>query len=210
MIEVKQLKKTFGQKLIYEGLDYQFEAGNSYAIIGESGSGKSTFLNSLARLEKPTSGTIKVEGQDIWQMREANYFQEHLGYIFQNYALIDDETVSQNLDIVDKCKASQIEVLCKVGLDASYLTSNIYELSGGQAQRIAIARLLLKKSDIILADEPTGALDEKTAEEVERILLSLVKPETLLIVATHDQRLARKMDFVLDMATLNQKGGQVE
>lgn len=210
MIEVKQLKKTFGQKLIYEGLDYQFEAGNSYAIIGGSGSGKSTFLNSLARLEKPTSGTIKVEGQDIWQMREANYFQEHLGYIFQNYALIDDETVSQNLDIVDKCKASQIEVLCKVGLDASYLTSNIYELSGGQAQRIAIARLLLKKSDIILADEPTGALDEKTAEEVERILLSLVKPETLLIVATHDQRLARKMDFVLDMAILNQKGGQVE
>lgn len=210
MIEVKQLKKKFGQKLVYQGLDYQFEAGKSYAIMGESGSGKSTFLNALARLERPTSGTIKVAGQDIWQMKEASYFQDHLGYIFQNYALIDDETVSQNLSIVDKHKARQVEVLCQVGLDTSYLTSKIYELSGGQAQRIAIARLLLKKSDVILADEPTGALDEKTAEEVEHILLSLVRPDTILIVATHDQRLARKMDVMLDMATLNQKGGQVD
>lgn len=209
MIEVKQLKKKFGQKLVYQGLDYQFEAGKSSAIMGESGSGKSTFLNALARLEKPTSGTIKVAGQDIWQMKEASYFQDHLGYIFQNYALIDDETVSQNLGIVDKHKARQVEVLCQVGLDASYLTSKIYELSGGQAQRIAIARLLLKKSDVILADEPTGALDEKTAEEVEHILLSLVRPDTILIVATHDQRLARKMDVILDMATLNQKGDKL-
>jgi putative ABC transport system ATP-binding protein len=132
-------------------------------------------------------------------MKETTYFQHHLGYIFQNYALIDDETVSQNLGLVTKNKARQVEVLLQVGLDESYLKSKIYELSGGQAQRIAIARLLLKESDVILADEPTGALDEKTAEEVERLLLSLVKPESVLIVATHDERLASKMDAIIDM-----------
>lgn len=193
MIEVKNLKKTFDQKIVYDGIDYQFEFGKSYTIIGESGSGKSTFLNALARLEKPTSGTIQLKNQDIWKMKETTYFQHHLGYIFQNYALIDDETVSQNLGLVTKNKARQ------VGLDESYLKSKIYELSGGQAQRIAIARLLLKESDVILADEPTGALDEKTAEEVERLLLSLVKPESVLIVATHDERLASKMDAIIDM-----------
>ena len=113
--------------------------------------------------------------------------------------MIDDETVSQNLGLVTKNKARQVEVLLQVGLDESYLKSKIYELSGGQAQRIAIARLLLKESDVILADEPTGALDEKTAEEVERLLLSLVKPESVLIVATHDERLASKMDAIIDM-----------
>ncbi|PCS02702.1 ABC transporter permease [Lactococcus chungangensis CAU 28 = DSM 22330] len=132
-------------------------------------------------------------------MKETTYFQHHLGYIFQNYALIDDETVSQNLGLVSKNKARQVEVLLQVGLDESYLKSKIYELSGGQAQRIAIARLLLKESDVILADEPTGALDEKTAEEVERLLLSLVKPESVLIVATHDEFLASKMDAIIDM-----------
>lgn len=132
-------------------------------------------------------------------MKETTYFQHHLGYIFQNYALIDDETVSQNLGLVSKNKVRQVEVLLQVGLDESYLKSKIYELSGGQAQRIAIARLLLKESDVILADEPTGALDEKTAEEVERLLLSLVKPESVLIVATHDERLASKMDAIIDM-----------
>ena len=199
MIEVKNLKKTFDQKIVYDGIDYQFEFGKSYAIIGESGSGKSTFLNALARLEKPTSGTIQLKNEDIWKMKETTYFQHHLGYIFQNYALIDDETVSQNLGLVSKNKVRQVEVLLQVGLDESYLKSKIYELSGGQAQRIAIARLLLKESDVILADEPTGALDEKTAEEVERLLLSLVKPESVLIVATHDERLASKMDAIIDM-----------
>ena len=134
-------------------------------------------------------------------MKETAYFHHHLGYIFQNYALIDDETVSQNLGLVTKNKARQFEVLEQVGLDESYLKAKIYELSGGQAQRIAIARLLLKESDIILADEPTGALDEKTAEEVEHLLLSLVKPESVLIVATHDERLANKMDAIIDMAS---------
>ncbi|MGO2743714.1 MAG: ATP-binding cassette domain-containing protein [Pseudolactococcus laudensis] len=201
MIEVKNLKKTFGQKIIYDGIDYQFEFGKSYAIIGESGGGKTTFLNALARLDKPISGTIELKNQDIWKMKETAYFHHHLGYIFQNYALIDDETVSQNLGLVTKNKARQFEVLEQVGLDESYLKAKIYELSGWQAQRIAIARLLLKESDIILADEPTGALDEKTAEEVEHLLLSLVKPESVLIVATHDERLANKMDAIIDMAS---------
>jgi putative ABC transport system ATP-binding protein len=208
MIEVRNLMKKFGQKTVYEAISYQFEFGKSYAIIGESGSGKSTFLNAVARLEQPTSGLIQLNGQDIWKLKESAYFEKHLGYIFQNYALIDDETVAKNLALVDKNEIRQIEVLAQVGLDERYLKSKIYELSGGQAQRIAIARLLLKKSDIILADEPTGALDEKTAEEVETLLLSLVNSESVLIVATHDRRLAKKMDHIIDMARYtNEKEG---
>ena len=97
-------------------------------------------LNSLARLEKPSSGQILLADKDIWKMKEKTYFKKTLGYIFQNYALIDDVSISKNLSVVEKNKTKQVEALQKVGLDDSFLSQKIYSLSGGQAQRVAIAR----------------------------------------------------------------------
>lgn len=121
-----------------------FEANRSYALVGPSGSGKTTLLNAIARLEKPDSGQILVNGQDIWSMKEQDYFKDYLGYVFQNYALIEEETVYDNLKMLAP-KSNIVEALHRVGLDSSFLSQCIYELSGGQAQRVAIARLLLKR-----------------------------------------------------------------
>ncbi|MCD3418580.1 ATP-binding cassette domain-containing protein, partial [Streptococcus equi] len=166
-----------------------------------SGSGKTTLLNAIARLEKPDSGQILVNGQDIWSMKEQDYFKDYLGYVFQNYALIEEETVYDNLKMLAP-KSNIVEVLHSVGLDSSFLSQCIYELSGGQAQRVAIARLLLKKACIILADEPTGALDKETGDEIIELLLSLVSPDTVLIFATHDPNVFSRVDEIIDICHL--------
>nr|WP_245404474.1 ATP-binding cassette domain-containing protein [Lactococcus paracarnosus] len=190
---------------MFDQLNLTFEAGKSYALIGESGSGKSTLLNLIARLEKPSSGQLLLAGDSLWHIREKRYFKTYLGYIFQNYALVDDETVAQNLSMVKHNKASQIAVLEKVGLAPSLLSSKIYQLSGGQAQRVAIARLLLKEAKIILADEPTGALDEATGQDIIALLLSLVSKDTLVIFATHDPAVYQQVDQVIDIVALKEK-----
>lgn len=202
MIELKELSKSFGEKIVYQNVALKFETGKSYALVGASGSGKTTLLNAIGRLEKPTNGEVLVASKNVWQMKEKQYFKDYLGYIFQSYALIDDKSVAQNLKIIEKDKQNQIIALEKVGLDESYLKLKIYELSGGQAQRVAIARMLLKNLKIILADEPTGALDDQTGEQVGKLLLSLVTADTTLIVATHDLALASQMDTIIYMKDL--------
>ncbi|HEL0716863.1 TPA: ATP-binding cassette domain-containing protein [Streptococcus equi subsp. zooepidemicus] len=201
MIELKQLSKHYGKKKIYDKLSLTFEANRSYALVGPSGSGKTTLLNAIARLEKPDSGQILVNGQDIWSMKEQDYFKDYLGYVFQNYALIEEETVYDNLKMLAP-KSNIVEALHSVGLDSSFLSQCIYELSGGQAQRVAIARLLLKKACIILADEPTGALDKETGDETIELLLSLVSPDTVLIFATHDPNVFSRVDDIIDICHL--------
>ena len=202
MRELKELRKSFGDKIVYQNVALKFETGKSYALVGASGSGKTTLLNAIGRLEKPTNGEVLVASKNVWQMKEKQYFKDYLGYIFQSYALIDDKSVAQNLKIIEKDKQNQIIALEKVGLDESYLKLKIYELSGGQAQRVAIARMLLKNLKIILADEPTGALDDQTGEQVGKLLLSLVTADTTLIVATHDLALANQMDTIIYMKDL--------
>lgn len=199
MIEVKELDKCYGQKPIFQQLDLKFEKNKSYALIGASGSGKSTLLNMLARLEKPTKGTVLLNGKFIWALKEKEYFRDVLGYIFQNYALVENETVRQNLSMVEKNQQKQVETLNKVGLGEDFLKAKIYELSGGQAQRVAITRMILKSPSIILADEPTGALDEETSEEIIHLLLSLVNEKTVLIFATHNPMVYRAVDEVIDV-----------
>ncbi|HEL0564528.1 ATP-binding cassette domain-containing protein [Streptococcus equi subsp. zooepidemicus] len=201
MIELKQLSKSYGKKKIYDKISLTFEANRSYALVGPSGSGKTTLLNAIARLEKPDSGQILVNGEEIWSMKEQDYFKRYLGYVFQNYALIEEETVYDNLKILAP-KPKIVEALHSVGLDSSFLSQCIYELSGGQAQRVAIARLLLKKACIILADEPTGALDKETGDEIIELLLSLVSPDTVLIFATHDPNVFSRVDDIIDICHL--------
>lgn len=202
MIDVRNVSKNYGAKTIFQNINLEFQANQSYAIVGPSGSGKSTLLNLLARLEKASSGQVLIQNQDVWKLKEREYFSHYLGYVFQNYALIEEETVYANLKMLAS-KNKIVGALKQVGLDESFLTNKIYELSGGQAQRVSIARLLLKKAKVILADEPTGALDKKTGQDIIKLLLELVSPETVVIIATHDTNVFQQVDKVIDMSQLS-------
>lgn len=202
MIQLQALSKKFNKKVIFEDVTLVFEPNKSYALVGQSGSGKSTLLNAIGRLEKPTSGAITLDNKNIWDIKEKTFFKRYLGYVFQNYALLDHQTVLDNLKIVNRDRAQIKAVLEQVGLDQSYLKAKIFELSGGQAQRVAIARMALKEKKVILADEPTGALDDKTGSEIIDILLGMVSANTYVIIATHDPKVYSRVDEVIDITQL--------
>lgn len=198
-IEIVNVTKKYGSKEIFTDLNLTFEAGKSYALIGGSGSGKSTLLNIIGRLEKIDSGKVLVDKQDIWKIKERTYFKNTIGYVFQNYSLIENKTVYDNLKLLSKDKEIISEILEKVGLSTDYLKHKIYELSGGQAQRVAIARMLMKPRKIILADEPTGALDSEIGNEIINLLLSEAAKNNYVIIATHDPAVYSKVDIIIDI-----------
>lgn len=202
MIQLQVLSKKFNKKVIFEDVTLVFEPNKSYALVGQSGSGKSTLLNAIGRLEKPTSGAITLDNKNIWDIKEKTFFKRYLGYVFQNYALLDHQTVLDNLKIVNRDRAQIKAILEQVGLNQSYLKAKIFELSGGQAQRVAIARMALKEKKVILADEPTGALDDKTGSEIIDILLGMVSANTYVIIATHDPKVYSRVDEVIDITQL--------
>jgi len=201
-ILVKNLSKSYKSKDVFQDISLEFQSNKTYAIIGPSGSGKTTLLNALARIEKPDCGNIILDGKDIFKINEQTFFKYTLGYVFQNYALIDEKSVSYNLSLVDNKKEEHEKVMSAVSLDPSLLKSKVYELSGGQAQRVSLARMLLKKPTIILADEPTGALDLKTGNEIISLLLNLSSIETYVIIATHDPNVYNKVDQVIDLKNI--------
>lgn len=198
-IDLLNVSKSFGSKKIFTDLNLIFESGKSYALIGGSGSGKSTLLNIIGRLEKIDSGNVLVDKQDIWKIKERTFFKNTVGYVFQNYSLIDNKTVYDNLKLITKDKKTITDVLEKVGLSNDYLHQKIYELSGGQAQRVAIARMLMKPRKIILADEPTGALDGEIGKEIIRLLLNEKDEDKYVIIATHDPAVYNEVDVIIDM-----------
>ena len=198
-IEIVNVTKKYGSKEIFTDLNLTFEAGKSYALIGGSGSGKTTLLNIIGRLEKIDSGKVLVDKQDIWKTKERTYFKNTIGYVFQNYSLIENKTVYDNLKLLNKDKKIISEILEKVGLSRDYLKHKIYELSGGQAQRVAIARMLMKPRKIILADEPTGALDSEIGNEIINLLLSEAAKDNYVIIATHDPAVYSKVDVIVDI-----------
>lgn len=204
-IDLLNVSKSFGSKKIFTGLNLIFESGKSYALIGGSGSGKSTLLNIIGRLEKIDSGNVLVDKQDIWKIKERTFFKNTVGYVFQNYSLIDNKTVYDNLSLITKDKKTITDVLEKVGLSSDYLHQKIYELSGGQAQRVAIARMLMKPRKIILADEPTGALDGEIGKEIIRLLLNETAEDKYVIIATHDPAVYNEVDVIIDMKDIGYK-----
>ncbi|HET4637416.1 ATP-binding cassette domain-containing protein [Streptococcus pseudopneumoniae] len=204
-IDLLNVSKSFGSKKIFTDLNLIFESGKSYALIGGSGSGKSTLLNIIGRLEKIDSGNVLVDKQDIWKIKERTFFKNTVGYVFQNYSLIDNKTVYDNLSLITKDKKTITDVLEKVGLSSDYLHQKIYELSGGQAQRVAIARMLMKPRKIILADEPTGALDGEIGKEIIRLLLNEIAEDKYVIIATHDPAVYNEVDVIIDMKDIGYK-----
>lgn len=207
MIKIHQLTKTFGDRTVFSDLNLNFDAGKVYALIGNSGCGKTTLLNMVAKLEPYDQGSIQYKGKDLRKIKPTNYFRNELGYLFQNFGLIDNKTVSENLDLglighkLDKQKKRETkeEVLDRVGLSYIQLDQKIYELSGGEAQRVALAKIILKDPPLILADELTAALDPETSQEIMDLLLTLKNKEHLIIIATHNPTIWKQADQVVSL-----------
>ena len=207
MIKIHQLTKIFGDRTVFSDLNLNFDAGKVYALIGNSGCGKTTLLNMVAKLEPYDQGSIQYKGNDLRKIKPTNYFRNELGYLFQNFGLIDNKTVSENLDLglighkLDKQKKRETkeEVLDRVGLSYIQLDQKVYELSGGEAQRVALAKIILKDPPLILADELTAALDPETSQEIMDLLLTLKNKERLIIIATHNPTIWKQADQVVSL-----------
>ena len=210
MIKIEHLTKSFGERTVFQDINLQFAAGKVYALIGNSGCGKTTLLNILAKLEPYDKGSISYRGQELKQIKSHHFFKNELGYLFQNFGLLENETVAANLELgligqkwtKQEKKQREEEVLEKVGLDYLALNQKIYELSGGEAQRVALAKVILKDPPLILADELTAALDPETSQEIMNLLLSLKKPDRLMIIATHNPAIWEKADEVIRLNTI--------
>lgn len=206
-IELKNVTRVYqsGDHILkaLDGIHLKLEEGKFVVVLGPSGAGKSTLLNLLGGLDSPTSGEILVEGKNIATLTEnklAEYRAEKVGFVFQFYNLVPTLTVHENVALVKEiCKnpLSATKMLREVGL-ADHLKNFPAELSGGEQQRVSIARALAKNPKILLCDEPTGALDSETGVLVLKLLLKMAKQygKTIIIV-THNQNIAKMADVVI-------------
>jgi len=209
LIELKDITKRFGKKSILNKFSLEVQEGEFIAIMGNSGSGKSTILNIIGLLEPFDNGQLIIDGEiNIApnSSKSTKLLREKISYLFQNFALVDDETVAYNLELALKyVKGSKKEKFEKlknaldiVGLK-DYEKRKIYELSGGEQQRVAIARIMLKPCKIILADEPTGSLDEKNREVVLDLLKKLNLDGKTVVIVTHDKFVASQCQRVINL-----------
>lgn len=183
---------------VLQKVNSRFKAGKFYAIVGQSGGGKSTLLSLMAGLDSPNEGQIKFDERDISLDGYAKHRKKQVCLIFQNYNLIDYLTPLENVRLVNK-KASA-NLLLSLGLNEGQITRNVLQLSGGQQQRVAIARALAAEAPIILADEPTGNLDPKTAADIIAILREAVdKHGKCVIVVTHSKEVAASADEIWEL-----------
>ena len=199
MLELKDVSyyyKSQRDKTILDHVSYEFKKGVMYAVLGSSGSGKTTLLSLLAGLDVPVDGTVCVAGEDILQKGLNAHRRDNISLVFQNYNLIDYLTPVENVELGGKADAD--ELLAQMGIDEAQRKRNVMQLSGGQQQRVAIARALASKAPILLADEPTGNLDEDTANEIISIFQKLAhEQEKCVVVVTHSRELAGQADVVL-------------
>lgn len=214
MIKVEGFKQEFGNETKIYLKNLEFEKGKSYAILGVSGGGKTTLLNAIAGIRKPTEGRIIINDIDITDLseKEKDKFRlENIGYIFQDFKLIEEMTVQDNLELlkIGKVKCKSIDDVLK---DVDLLNKKkekIKNLSGGEKQRVAIARALIKSPKIILADEPTGSLNyEKGIKIMELLKQCHKKSKQVLIYVTHDDRMAKYADEIIHFEDLILKGGK--
>ena len=208
MIDIQGLEKKFNDRAIFSGLNLKLEKGKVYALIGKSGSGKTTLLNILGKLEKIDGGRVLYQGKDLKTTPTREYFRDQMGYLFQNFGLLENQSIKENLDLgfvgqkISKVERleRQVEALEKVNLGYLDLEQKIYTLSGGEAQRVALAKTILKNPPLILADEPTGNLDPKTAGDIIDLLKSLAeKTGKCVIVVTHSKEVAQASDITLEL-----------
>ncbi|MFG2733737.1 ABC transporter ATP-binding protein [Streptomyces carpaticus] len=195
---------------VLKDIDHSFERGVFYSILGPSGSGKTTLLSLAGGLESPTRGTVRFAGRDLTELGLGRYRNRHAATIFQQHNLLTYMTALQNVTAAMEItrvrpatgtrRARALEVLEQVGLDRETAGRNVLRLSGGQQQRVAVARAVACEVDLLFADEPTGNLDEDTAEGVIDIFRALAhEQDRCVVVVTHSQRLAARSDRVLTL-----------
>ncbi|ABS40212.1 ABC transporter ATP-binding protein [Clostridium botulinum] len=201
--------KDAGKELIIlESVDFNFESGKFYTILGASGSGKTTALSLASALDSPKSGEILYEGKDIKKIGLTNYRNQYIGIVFQAYNLINYMTGIQNIvtameitrnEIPDR-KQKAYELIEKVGLKREEGERSVLNLSGGQQQRVAIARALSTNAKIILADEPTGNLDSKTSVDIIKLFQKLAHEDNkCIIMVTHSLEIASMSDVIINL-----------
>jgi lipoprotein-releasing system ATP-binding protein len=213
-LDVEQLGKDYptrsGPLTVLRDVSFHLDRGESLAVMGPSGSGKSTLLHLLGTLDRPSRGTVRLDGQDPFTLAEpqlADFRNRHVGFVFQDHHLLPQCSVLENVlipTLVNKAKSADVEkwakeLLEKVGLSGR-LDHRPAELSGGERQRVAVARALVLRPVLLLADEPTGNLDRHTAKAVGELLLDLHRQErTILVVVTHSPELAKLFPQQVEM-----------
>jgi putative ABC transport system ATP-binding protein len=212
-----RLGKTFGPRTAFSDLSFTLAPGETLAITGPSGSGKSTALHCLGLLERPAEGTINLLGEQVWppaprgrRPSAVAWYRDRIGFLFQNYALVEDRSVEYNVllgrprgllrGVSKATRTAAAEALAVVGL-GDRGQDPVYELSGGEQQRVALARLLLKDPRIVLADEPTGALDEGNRDLVLDLMETLAARGAAIVVVTHDRAVADRASQEIVLAS---------
>ena len=210
MIDIKNITKSFGPLQVLKGIDLHINAGEVVSIVGPSGAGKTTLLQIMGTLDKPDQGTINIDGVDVGNLSKkklSNFRNKHIGFVFQFHQLLPEFTALENVMIpafiagkgYNEAKKSAIELLAFMGL-ADRENHKPAELSGGEKQRVAVARALINKPAVIFADEPSGSLDTKNKRELHQLFFDLRDRfgQTFVIV-THDEDLARLTDRTIHM-----------
>ena len=210
MIRVKDIHKSFGTLDVLKGVDLTVEKGEIVSIIGKSGAGKTTLLQIIGTLDRPDSGSVVIDGVDVFELKEkelADFRNRHIGFIFQFHQLLPEFNALENVMMpamiarMSEKEAEQraVQLLTELGM-AERLTHKPNELSGGEKQRVAAARAMMMSPDVILADEPSGSLDESNKKELHKLLLQMREQygHTIIIV-THDKELAEISDRVIEM-----------
>lgn len=204
MIELKNITRQFPDNIIFNDFNIQFEAGKSYALIGASGSGKTTLLNIIGKLEKVDKGEVLINGTPLKNIKEKEYFKDYISYLFQNYGLIENKSIKENLELAfigKKLKTNEKNQMMQEALEQVNLQLDmdrkIFSLSGGEAQRVAVAKTILKDSPIILADEPTASLDETNSREIIDLILNLQDENRIIIIATHNPSVYNALDEII-------------
>lgn len=213
ILEIKELKKTYTTRFggnrveALKGVSFDVDAGEYVAIMGESGSGKTTLLNIIAALDKPTSGNVVLDGEELSKIRDselATFRRDNLGFVFQEFNLLDTFSIEDNIYLplvlaganYDEMSAALAPIAEKLGITA-LLKKYPYEVSGGQKQRVAVARALITGPKLILADEPTGALDSKATDELLGMFSTINKTGQTILMVTHSVKAASRANRVL-------------
>lgn len=210
MVEVQDIRKSFDTLEVLKGVNLMVEKGEIISIIGKSGAGKTTLLQIIGTLDKPDSGSVVIDGVDVFALKDkelADFRNRHIGFIFQFHQLLPEFTTLENVMMPamiarmpeKEAEKRAVQLLTELGM-AERLTHKPNQLSGGEKQRVAAARAMMMSPDVILADEPSGSLDESNKNELHKLLLQMREQygQTIIIV-THDKELAEISDRVIEM-----------
>ena len=199
MLELINVNKSFKKQQLFNDLNLQFNENQISCLYGKSGSGKTTLLNIIGSLENLDGGKIKFNNLDIAQIKKAEYLYNHVSFVFQNFLLVEDETIHKNLNYIKNIdETKDIDQLLKTFELFDKKNEKVNNLSGGEKQRVAIIRALLKKSNILLLDEPTSNLDLNNKIKLYD-LLNQEKKAKIIIIVSHDQFIKNKVDNLIDL-----------